>query len=68
MNEIARNAASELLKGDPDFAKTFDDFLADQEEFIRMLDLMGLRYTAIELPPASNAEGTLHGNVSGVNR
>lgn len=68
MNELAQQAASELLKEEPGLANALDDFLAAQEEFTRMLDLMGFRHVAVELPPAGNAEGPLHGNVSGANR
>lgn len=68
MNKLARDTASDLLKKEPDLDKTFDEFLAVQEEYTRMLDLMGFRHVAVELPPAGNAEGPLHGNVSGSNR
>lgn len=68
MNELARDTASDLLKKEPNLVKIFDEFLAVQEEFTRLLDLMGFRHVAVELPPAGNAEGPLHGNVSGSNR
>ncbi len=68
MNKLARETASDLLKKEPDLVKTFDEFSAAEEEFAQMLDLMGLRHVAVELPPAGNAEGSLHGNVSGSNR
>lgn len=68
MNEISRNLAAELLKKEPHLADVFDEFDAVQEEFTRLLDLMGVRHLTVELPPADNAKCTLHGNVSGANR
>ena len=58
----------EIITKDPASAELVKEFLMMQEEYTRLLDLMGVRHVAIEVPPANNSEGTLRGSVSGVNR
>lgn len=68
MDDLVRQLASEALEKEPRLVQIFDDFQAAQEEFVRLLDLMGARHVAVELPPSDTTTCTLDANVSGANR
>lgn len=68
MNELARQAAAKVLQKEPELQELFEQFETDQEELDRLLDLMGAREVMVEIPPAGNANATLHANVSGTHR
>lgn len=68
MNDVIRQVASEALEKEPDLAKTIGDFEAAQEEFERLMGLIGFRHIAIEMPAAGNAEAILHASVSDTGR
>ncbi len=68
MNELVRTLGAKALEHDPSLEGIFDEFDAAQQELVQLLDFMGVRHVAVEIPPAGNADATFHANVSGTGR
>lgn len=68
MNDLARSLAAKAIQEDPGLEAVFDEFQAQQQELFRLLELMGVRHVAIEIPPAANADAILRTHVSSTRR
>ena len=64
MNDLTRA----IVANDPGTAELFKNFEEYQEEFERLLDLLGGRTVMVEAPPAANTDAVFRANVSSTRR
>lgn len=68
MTRDIKKDIEKYLADNPEIAKILKTMQKSQDDYIRMLTLLGVRQVITEAPPASTAEGQINADVSGVNQ